>query len=368
MKLNAHMSKAVENTTLDKILPLYQCSLTNSTVLPLGNGLINSTFLVRSANISFVLQKINQHVFTKPIDVVQNADLINKHLLLKQAQGQYQLTPMRQLENTNKSTFSVVDNEYWRAIEFIPNCYTVEAVETSVQAQQVATAFAKFSYALNDFPAQKLAVIIPNFHHLGHRLTQLKQAVNKNSSDRFEDCHELVNFCLAQQAFIEQVETLEKNLPLRVTHNDTKINNLLFSSTNNNPIAVIDLDTCMPGFIMHDFGDMVRTCCSSLPEDGKNIEQMYLREDILSALAKGYLGELAHQISDLEKQSLVIGAQLLPFMIGIRFLTDYIDGDNYFHTEYERHNLDRAKNQIQLFKLLNKIEPSIEKMIFQLPQ
>lgn len=361
------MSKTVERTTLNKILPHYHCSLNNSTVAPLGNGLINSTFLVRSINSNFVLQKINQHVFRKPNEVVANAELINNHLLNKQAQGQYQLTPMRQIENIDNNIVSLLENDYWRAIEFIPNCYTVEAVDTPEQAQQVASAFAKFTHALGDFPAQDLAVIIPQFHHLGHRLTQLKSAANKNPCDRLAQCGDLLAFCLAQHQFINDVVELENTLPLRVTHNDTKINNLLFSASNDNPIAVIDLDTCMPGFIMHDFGDMVRTCCSNLPEDGKNLELMHVREDILEALAQGYLSELETQISELEKQSLVVGAQLLPFMIGVRFLTDFIDGDNYFHTKYDLHNLDRAKNQIKLYSLLQEIQPKIHDMIFSSP-
>ncbi|GAA5139667.1 phosphotransferase enzyme family protein [Thalassotalea piscium] len=362
------MSKAVERTAINKVLPHYHCSLNNSTVAPLGNGLINSTFLVRSINGNFVLQKINPYVFSKPAEVINNAELINNHLLSKQAQGQYQLTPMRQIKNNLESVFSLVENEYWRAIEYIPNCYTVEVVETPEQAQQVANAFAKFTYALGDFPAHELTTIIPNFHSLNHRLLQLQTAVEKNSCDRLTLCSELVAFCFAQHQFIEQVATLEHNLPLRVTHNDTKINNLLFSANNNKPIAVIDLDTCMPGFIMHDFGDMVRTCCSNLPEDGTNLEKMQVREDILSALAQGYLGELDTKISVLEKQSLVIGAQLLPFMIGIRFLTDFIDGDKYFHTDYKSHNLDRAKNQIKLYSSLQEIQPKIQEMIVNFTQ
>ena len=358
------MTKAVERAVLNKVLPHYQCSLNNSTVSSLGNGLINSTFLVRSINTNFVLQKINQHVFPQPTEVVNNAELINHHLLKKKALGEYQLTPMRQIENADKKVNSIVDNDYWRAIEFIPNCYTVEAVETPEQAKQVATSFAKFSHALSDFPAQELAVIIPDFHHLAFRLSQLNNAIASDPRNRVTQCSELIALCLEQVSFIESVATLEATLPLRVTHNDTKINNLLFCSKSKSPLAVIDLDTCMPGFIMHDFGDMVRTCCSNLPEDGKELAQMQVREDILLALIQGYLSELNGHINELEKQSLVIGALLLPFMIGIRFLTDFIDGDNYFHTQYTEHNLDRAKNQIQLFSLLKNIQPKIHDMVF----
>ena len=156
---------------------------------------------------------------------------------------------------------------------------------------------------------------------------------------------------------------LIKTLPVKVTHNDTKINNLLFSSNTHQAIAVIDLDTCMPGFLMHDFGDMVRTCCSNLPEDSTALDQMTIRLDIFSALAKGYISTLDKHISEIEKGSLLIGALLIPFMMAVRFLTDYIDGDNYFHIKHQEHNLERAKNQMQLFKLLSQQREQLDDII-----
>ena len=173
----------------------------------------------------------------------------------------------------------------------------------------------------------------------------------------------MVNFCFDQVNFIKKVAEFVAVLPVQVTHNDTKINNLLFNSESKKPIAVIDLDTCMPGFIMHDFGDMVRTCCSTLPEDGVELKDMQIRMDIFEALAASYIESFAGKITQLERESLIIGAQLLPFMIGIRFLTDYIDGDNYFHTNHATHNLERAKNQLHFFQLLHAAEDELTNLV-----
>ncbi|MCO4798621.1 MAG: aminoglycoside phosphotransferase family protein [Colwelliaceae bacterium] len=358
------MSNVVDKKSLNEVLAFYHCSLNNSTVSPLGNGLINQTYLVRSINNNFVLQRINDHVFKQPEQVINNAELINNHLKNKQDQNQYPLEPMWQITSNNDSPMVKTTEGFWRAIKFIPNCYTVEAVETSEQAEQVATAFGQFTSALSDFPTSQLKEIIPDFHNLDFRLGQLKKAVVDDPKNRLSQCQQLVDFCFEQNDFIKRVADLVASLPVQVTHNDTKINNLLFNSETHKPIAVIDLDTCMPGFIMHDFGDMVRTCCSNLAEDATDLENMHIRMDIFESLAKAYTKSFNGKISELEQESLIIGAQLLPFMIGIRFLTDYIDGDNYFHTNHDLHNLERAQNQLHLFKLLNSTQHQLAKSVF----
>lgn len=357
------MNNLVENNALSEVLPFYHCSIKNSKVSALGNGLINQTYLVKSIEQSFVLQQINHHVFKEPTQVINNAELINKHLQAKKENGQYSLEPMWQLTAKHNSPAVIVNDSYWRAIQFIPNCYTVEAVATTEQAHQVAAAFGQFTSALSDFPANQLAEIIPDFHHLDSRIAQLKAVVAKDPMKRLSGCQNLVNFCFEQVNFIKKVAELVAVLPVQVTHNDTKINNLLFNSESKKPIAVIDLDTCMPGFIMHDFGDMVRTCCSTLPEDGVALEDMQIRMDIFEALAESYINSFAGNITQIERESLIIGAQLLPFMIGIRFLTDYIDGDHYFHTQHATHNLERAKNQLHFFHLLHHSEDELTRII-----
>ncbi len=359
------MSKVVDQETLSHVLAHYRCSIDNSTVSPLGNGLINSTYLVRNVNANFVLQRINKNVFKQPEQVVENAELINNHLLNKQQQNHYSLTPIWQVSTIEESAM-VIDShgEYWRAIQYIPNCFTVEEVATIEQAKQVATSFAQFTSALSDFSAVSLAETIPEFHNLSMRIAHLRAVIQANPEQRLSQCQELVDFCLSQQVFIDNVEHLIQQLPIQVTHNDTKINNLLFCAKTNEPLAVIDLDTCMPGYLMHDFGDMVRTCCSNLPEDGTDLANMNVRFDIYAALAEGYTTAFGNKMSELEQQSLVIGAQLLPFMIGVRFLTDYLDGDNYFHINHENHNLDRAKNQLNLYRLLHEHHQKLKDLTF----
>lgn len=348
------MTKVIDQKNLNDVLAYYRCTIANSTISPLGNGLINNTYLVRNDNAHFVLQRINKNVFKKPTQVIDNAELINQHILAKKQQNQYALAPIWQVSTIEQQPMVIDENgEYWRAIQYIPDCFTVEEVSTPVQARQVATAFAQFTSALSDFPATSLAEIIPDFHNLTARMAQLKMIIKADSQHRLSSCQDLVNFCFEQQDFIDEVEQLTHQLPIQVTHNDTKINNLLFSTKTNQPLAVIDLDTCMPGYLMHDFGDMVRTCCSNLPEDGCDLENMTINIDIYQALAQGYTDAFAGKLSELERQSLVIGAQLLPFMIGVRFLTDYLDGDNYFHIEQDDHNLVRARNQLHLYRLLH---------------
>ena len=341
-----------QQNMLDTVVEHYQLSSLNYSALPLGNGLINDTYLITSANKPFVLQRINNHVFQKPWQVTKNADLINQHLLVKKSHGEYPLATIGQLLSTDNKSLLQLNSGFWRAIEFIPNSYSVDIVETPEQAEKAAKAFAQFNAALSDFPAQNLAEIIPNFHNLAHRLQQLTAATNADNAQRKTHCQDIINACFAQQSFINEVAEMVRKLPVKVTHNDTKINNLLFDTKSHQAIAVIDLDTCMPGYLMHDFGDMVRTCCANLPEDGHEIEKMRIRLDIFKALAKGYISTLNGTISKSETESLIVGALMIPFMMAVRFLTDYLDGDKYFHVQHSQHNLVRAKNQLHLFKLL----------------
>lgn len=363
------MNKAAfanKQQALDTVVEHYQTSSSNYLASPLGNGLINQTYLIKSSSKRFVLQKINDHVFQQPEQVTQNADLINQHLSAKKQRGEYPLATICQLANIDGYSLLQLDSGFWRAIEFIPDSYSVDAVESPKQAEKAATAFAQFNAALSDFPAQKLAEIIPNFHHLAHRLQQLSDAVNTDQAKRKSNCRALIDDCFAQQAFIDEVAELIAKLPIKVTHNDTKINNLLFSAKTHQAIAVIDLDTCMPGYLMHDFGDMVRTCCANLPEDSPEIEKMAIRLDIFQALAKGYISTLKNNINKEEIGSLIVGALLIPFMMAIRFLTDYLDGDHYFHVQHSEHNLERAKNQLQLFKLLAQQRQQLSDIVYSI--
>jgi thiamine kinase-like enzyme len=347
------ISSTSTSKNIEFVITQFGINYAESTVSTLGNGLINCTYLVKSPTKTFVLQKINQGVFKQAKQVISNAELIDKCLATAIEQGEYPLSSINQLSTIDDKKFIEIGDELWRTLYFIPNCFTVETIENTEQASQAATAFAQFTSALSSISAEKLAIIIPDFHNLSFRLEQLQNVIKNDPVNRLQSSQEQVTYCLEQADFICEVADMVAQLPLHVTHNDTKINNLLFCKESKQPIAVIDLDTCMPGLLMHDFGDMVRTCCSTLPEDGSNIDEMEIRLDIFDALLQAYIAGFGDNISEIEKQSLITGARLLPFMIGVRFLTDYIDGDNYFSTQYDEHNLVRAKNQFQLFSLLN---------------
>lgn len=356
------MNTTSASKPINRIIKQYGFDTETTLVKPLGNGLINATYLVSgSANCStnkesIVLQKINQNVFKQPMAIVNNAELISQHLKLERNKGDYPLHVLAQTPNLEGTNFVKDGQDMWRALEYVDNCYTIEAIESVEQASQAAKAFAQFTCALASFDTNKLAEIIPNFHNLDARLMQLTSAQNnaKNAgrSSRISTAQSVLTYCESQQLFIEEVAEITKKLPVHVTHNDTKINNLLFCQQSDQAQVVIDLDTCMAGFLMHDFGDMVRTCCSNLPEDGTELEKMSIRIDIFKALSDAYIEGFGDKISPLEKESLIVGALLLPFMIGVRFLTDYLNGDIYFQTKHPEHNLERALNQFKLFSLL----------------
>lgn len=349
------------HSDIDTVLNNYDYDFTDVEITSLGNGHINNTYKLTSSTFEFVLQKINHDVFPKTLELSSNAQKINLHLLAQKTEGNYSLlVPQQALTKAGESCINV-GNNYWRLMQFISDSYTLEEVKSSEQAALVASAFAKFSCALSDFPAKDLAVIIEDFHNINFRIRQLKEAVENNIQGRLSNCQVSVSFCLDQQGFINQVNEISKKLPLHVTHNDTKINNLLFS-TDNKPCAVIDLDTCMPGLLMYDFGDMVRTCCSNLAEDDACTDKMALKLDVFEALIQNYQNTFGDSMTILERESLVVGAKLLPFLLGIRFLTDYLNGDAYFQVSRENHNLDRAMNQIQLFTLVCEAEPELIKL------
>jgi len=341
------------------LLTHYNFDFSQATITSLGNGHINSTYKLSTPEYEFVLQRINHEIFTNPMILCDNAQLINQHLLKqKNAVGYPLMIPQQILSKYGESAVKIGEN-YWRLMEFIEDSYTLEEVSSPEQAAQVARSFAQFSDALSDFPAEKLAVIIADFHDISFRMRQLSEAVANDYKNRLADCQKVVDFCFSQQAFIEQVVEINNKLPVHVTHNDTKINNLLFSKTDNMPCAIIDLDTCMPGLLMHDFGDMVRTCCSNLAEDSPNIETMELNIDVFKALMTNYQQAFGDKLSLLERQSLLVGAKLLPFIIGTRFLTDHLNGDKYFHVSRANHNLDRANNQLHLYKLVSEAESKL---------
>jgi thiamine kinase-like enzyme len=317
----------------------------------LGNGLINATYLVYSLDgEQLVLQGINPGVFKNSRAVLSNTAKVCD-FLHQQQKINYPLEVMRQLQihQQNHIEFSGV---FWRLLTFIKGSKTLDKVTDAETARQLGWAFGQFHLAFTDFDSQQLEPVLPGFHDLDSRMTELSSAVADNDHARLASCKTEVDFALGQQALIEEVEQVLARVPLRLTHNDTKLNNVLFSKKTNMPLAIVDLDTCMPGYLLHDFGDMVRSACATEDENSTDSHKMDINLHYLKAIAAGYLSVLADKLSYEERESLVLGIKLMPLMLAIRFLTDHLRGDKYFQTEDNMQNLLRAKNQFNLFKAI----------------
>ncbi|MEZ9233926.1 phosphotransferase enzyme family protein [Shewanella sp. 10N.286.52.A9] len=335
------------------ILPLYGITDENASIAPLGNGHINQTFLVRWSTGQLVLQQINTTVFTEPDVLIENAAKVSHHLIQKSTLGEYQLDVISPVVlKDGRLSVDLGDRGYWRAISYLANSHTIEVVTNTEQAEMAASAFGHFAFALSDLDANSLIDVIPNFLNLPQRIEQLKQAIAEDNAGRLEHCKPWADFVLSQQALFAELEQIESQLPLRVCHNDTKINNMLFDKRDMSSMAVIDIDTCMKGYLMYDFGDMVRAFCSPEEEDSTALDKVVARPEIIAAATQAYTDQLAAILTPLEKRSLWLGIKVMALMLGSRFLTDHLNGDVYFGIHREGHNLDRAANQLTVYKSL----------------
>ncbi|QBF83442.1 aminoglycoside phosphotransferase family protein [Shewanella maritima] len=333
------------------VLPMYD--LADASVSPLGNGHINRTYLVKSDQRTIVLQHINTQVFPQPELLVKNALSIAAHLTKKQANNEYQLAIIKPVLTVDGQAYLDFNQQgFWRAITFLPGSHTIEVVKDQQDAQTAAKAFGHFAAALSDLDPSLIDEVIVNFLNLGNRIDQLKQAIENDAAGRLAQCQPWADFVLSQQGFVEHVAQLEAQLPLRICHNDTKINNMLFNKQDMSSLAVIDLDTCMPGYLMYDFGDMVRAFCSPEAEDSTNLASVIARPEVITAAANSYIEQLDGVMTALEKQSLWVGLKAMALMLGCRFLTDHLNGDVYFAVHRPQHNLDRAANQLTIYQSL----------------
>jgi len=249
------------------------------------------------------------------------------------------------------------DGAYWRAYRYIEDASSFDSVESPQQAFQAAKAFGRFQRLLANLPAPRLHETIPDFHHTPKRFAALEQAIAADRAHRAILAKPEIEFALAHRSITGVL--LDAGLPERVTHNDTKLNNVLLDGATGEGICVIDLDTVMPGLAAYDFGDMVRTATSPALEDERDLSKVVMQFPMFEALARGYLSEAGAFLTPAEKLSLAFAGKLITFETGLRFLTDYLAGDTYFKTHREGHNLDRCRTQ---FKLVESIERHEEQM------
>ncbi len=323
-------------------------------IAPIEIGHINATYQVTLQagpdKSLFVLQKINTQIFKKPLGVMDNIANVGQ-FLLKTPYPREVLLPIKSMDNQ----YVVVENkDYWRLFPFIQNTLTYNQVDTADQAYAAAFAFGEYTNYLNDFEASSLQVTIPNFHNTELRYQQFLEAVKNGIKDRKKKAQTTIDNLLTYHYLLAPIKGVK--LPLRVTHNDTKINNVLFNKTSKKAVCVIDLDTLMPDTLLYDYGDMVRTFTPSVDENSANFEQVYVRKEMLEALTEGYIAGLDGKLMPIEKELLVYGGKLTIFEQALRFLADYLLGDVYYKVANEELNLIRTKNQLCLLESLTKLD------------
>ena len=314
---------------------------------PYGNGHINRTYLVKTSANNYILQGINSNVFKTPLAIIANIELLwetqpNNHIIL----------PMMP---TQKGGHSVTADEVvWRIFPFAEGYTSYEFIEEPWQAEKAANAYATFMKTFANIDTSRLQATIPNFHNGHLRFQQLEDAHKQATSARKEKAKHLYEFAQEHKVIFDliQKEVDEKRIPIRITHNDTKINNVLINKANPDDFRVIDLDTVMQGILLYDFGDMVRTSVSPTEENEADDSKIVFNTDFFEALCKGF-SVMNPVMTDSEKAHIVDGAKYMIFIIGIRFLADYFNNDIYFKTSYPEENYIRARNQ---FVLLQRLE------------
>ena len=335
--------------------------------VPFGNGHVNDTYLVTfdqgGVRLNYTLQRINSDVFKEPLKVMENIDRVTKHVLQKIRQSHMEMKKrtVRLLRTPDNLPYVIDDNgKYWRAYVYVERARAFDVLESPEQAFGIAKAFGEFQQQLTDLPG-RLHETIPDFHNTPKRIEQLEQAIAKDPVGRAAKVQKEIDFILSRK---EEAGTLIKlnasgDIPERITHNDTKCNNVLIDDLTGEGIAVIDLDTVMPGLSLYDFGDMVRTCTSPAEEDEVNLNKVYMQFNMYEALFRGFCSAADSFMTPAEKENMANAGKIITLEIGTRFLTDYISGDTYFKIHRPEQNLDRCRTQL---KLVSSIEEQMNDM------
>ena len=334
---------------MQPVLTRFALSGTPVSCEPYGSGHINGTQLVVCDNgARYILQLINTTVFHDPVALMRNIELVTEHLRKKisDPRGVLSLVPAK-----DGRSFTVESEDHWRVYELVPNSVCYQSADEAL-FRESAVAFGRFQNQLSDFPAEELAETIPHFHDTPARFRSFLRAVEENASGRREDVLREIEFVLGFQDFVHTLTNLQAkgSLPLRVTHNDTKINNVLFDADTKKALCVIDLDTVMPGLSVNDFGDAIRFGASTAAEDERDLSLVHFDLHLFETYTRGYLSTCGKSLTRTEIEMLPVGAKMMTLECGMRFLSDHIAGDTYFHVSRSSQNLDRARTQFQLVR------------------
>lgn len=356
------------NAILNEVIEAYAFEQKPDEVLPYGNGHINDTFLVncrlKDGQKNYILQHMNQHIFKDPVGMMENIAGVTSWLRKKiEAAGG---DPERETLNVlltkdGKSYYLDSEGEYWRVYSFVDNTTCLEKVEKKEDFYQSGYAFGFFQRQLSDYPAETLRETIPDFHHTPKRYQTFEKVVEKDECKRAAAVQEEIQFVKARKEYMNLLMDLveEGKIPLRVTHNDTKLNNILIDQATGKAICVIDLDTVMPGLALNDFGDAIRFGASTGAEDERDLSRIWCDEELFEVFAEGFLKGCGDALTQEELHHLTDGAIMMTLECGMRFLTDHLEGDVYFKIHRPGQNLDRARTQ---FKLVADMEQKKEKL------
>ena len=314
-----------------------------------GCGHINETYLVTcDSGFSYILQKINKRVFTDPQKLMENISAVTSFLANNSDDPRTTMHVVLTVDG--KTCYEDAQGEFWRMYDFVMSSLSLQKAETPEDFYNSGLAFGRFQRQLAEFPAHTLHEPIRDFHNTCVRFAQLHAAMENAEPARLNACGKELEFALAREAEAGQIvdRLADGRLPLRVTHNDTKLNNILFDYETRQPLCIIDLDTIMPGSALYDFGDSIRFGASTAAEDEKDLSKVWCDMELFRTYTQGFLTGCNGSLTQEELDMLPVGAKLMTLECGIRFLADYLNGDVYFRTHYEGQNLDRTRTQLKL--------------------
>jgi len=339
-------------------------------------GHINETYTATydqgGTRVRYIHQKINKTVFKNPPAVMKNVMRVTTHIRQKQEARNLRDVTRRSLivipTRDGKSFFQNGGSEVWRTFVFVEGVETFEAVQSPEQAFQAGRAFGEFQHLLVDLPGERLFETIPDFHNTRKRFAVLQQAIGKDRFNRAKEAMPEIEFALKQEPIVDVIlKAMAKGkMPERVTHNDTKFNNVMLDVLTGEAMCVVDLDTVMPGCALYDFGDMVRTTTSPTLEDEPDLTKVRMQMPMFRKLAEGYLSTAGQFLTRTEKSYIAFSGKLITYEIGIRFLTDYLSGDTYFRIHRSGHNLDRCRTQFKLVESIERQEELMQKYVDRL--
>lgn len=319
-----------------------------------GCGHINDTYrLTCAGGEEYILQRINNHVFSNVAELMENIVGVTEYVASKSRQPDSE--KLRVIRTKDKAPYFKAPEGYFRMYNFISEGISIERVPTTEELYLSAAGFGRFEKALSGYPVEKLYDSIPDFHNTLKRLEKFEVAVAADKANRVKEVSAEIDFVRSRNVYADAVisKMASGDIPVRVTHNDTKLNNVLIDIQGKRPVAVIDLDTVMRGSILYDFGDGVRSGASTGAEDERDLTKVGFSKELYAAFARGFAGEAGRSMTRTEKSMLYFGAILMTYECGMRFLTDYLEGDVYFKVHRDAQNLDRARTQ---FKLVEEME------------